>query len=50
VGLNALSSGLLKGKEIVKQLSRLALRLVDLKLMKEEKLAKDCAKAVGARS
>jgi len=50
VGRNALSSGLLKMDEVVKQLPKLALRLVDLKLVKEEKPVKSCAKAAGAKS
>jgi hypothetical protein len=49
VGRNALSSGLLKSDEVVKQLPRLALRLGDLKLVKYEKPAKSRAKAVGAK-
>ena len=50
VGRNALSSGLLKSNEVVKQLPKLALRLGDLKLVKEERPAKSRAKAVGAHS
>ena len=50
VGRNALSSGLLKSEEIIKQLPKLALRLVDLKMVKEERPAKDRAKAAGAHS
>ena len=50
VGRNALSSGLLKIDEVIKQLPELGLRLGDLKLMKEEKPAKSRAKAAGAHS
>lgn len=50
VGRNALSSGLLKSNEVVKQLPKLALRLSDLKLVKEEKPVKSRAKAIGAQS
>lgn len=50
VGRNAVSSGLLKREEIVKQLSKLALRLEELKLVKEGKPAKGRAKAAGAKS
>ncbi|MFL6213792.1 MAG: hypothetical protein ACJ74J_08800, partial [Blastocatellia bacterium] len=50
VGRNALSSGLLKSDEIIKQLPKLALRLSDLKLVKEEKPVKSRAKAAGAKS
>jgi hypothetical protein len=50
VGRNAVSSGLLKSEEIVKQLPKLALRLVDLKLVKEEKPSKSRVKAAGAHS
>jgi len=50
VGRNALSSGLLKSDEIIKQLPKLALRLVNLKLVKEEKPVKSRAKAASAKS
>jgi Transposase DDE domain len=50
VGRNAVSSGLLKSEEIVKQLPKLALRLSDLKLVVVEKPAKSRAKAAGAHS
>jgi hypothetical protein len=50
VGRNALSSGLLKRDGVVKQLPKMALRLGDLKLVKDEKPAKSRAKAVGAKS
>jgi hypothetical protein len=50
VGRNAISSGLLKRDEVVKQLPKLALRLAELKLVKGEKPAKSRAKAVGAKS
>lgn len=50
VGRNAVSSGLLKSDEIIKQLPKLALRLGDLKLVKEEKPSKSRAKAAGAHS
>jgi hypothetical protein len=50
VGRNALSSGLLKSDKVVKQLPKLALRLADLKLLKEEKPSKSRAKTVGAHS
>jgi hypothetical protein len=50
VGRNALSSGLLKSDEVVKQLPQLALRLGDLKLVKTENPAKSRAKAAGAHS
>lgn len=50
VGRNALSSGLLKRDDVVKQLPKMALRLGDLKLVKDEKPAKSRAKAVGAKS
>ena len=49
VGRNAVSSGLVKSEEIVKQLPKLALRLSDLKLV-VEKPAKSRAKAAGAHS
>jgi hypothetical protein len=50
VGRNALSSGLLKREEIIKQLPKLALRLCDVKLVEVEKAAKSRAKAAGAKS
>jgi Transposase DDE domain len=50
VGRNALSSGLLESEDVIRQLPKLALRLVDLKLVKEEKPAKSRAKAAGAHS
>jgi hypothetical protein len=50
VGRNAVSSGLLKSEEIVKQLPKLALRLCDVKLVEVEKPAKSRAKAAGAKS
>ena len=50
VGRNAISSGLLKSDEIVKQLPKLALRLCDVKLVEVEKAAKSRAKAAGAES
>jgi len=50
VGRNALSSGLLKRDEVIKQLPKLAMRLVDLKLVKEEKPVKSRAKGAGAKS
>lgn len=50
VGRNAVSSGLLKSEEIVKQLPKLGLRLGDLKLVKDEKSAKSRAKAVRDKS
>ncbi len=50
VGRNALSSGLLKAEEIVKQMPKLALRLGDVKLIEIEKPAKSRARAAGAKS
>jgi hypothetical protein len=50
VGRNALSSGLLKSEEVIKQLPKLALRLGDLKLVKAEKPSKGRAKAATAHS
>jgi hypothetical protein len=50
VGRNAISSGLLKTEELMKQLPKLALRLVDVKLVEVEKPAKSRAKAAGAKS
>ena len=50
VGRNAVSSGLLKSEELVKQLPKLALRLDDLKLVEAEKPAKICTKAAGANT
>lgn len=50
VGRNALSSGLLKSDELVKQLPKLALRLGDVKMVEVEKPAKSRAKAAGAKS
>jgi hypothetical protein len=50
VGRNAVSSGLVKSEEIVKQLPKLALRLSDLKLVVVEKPAKSRAKAAGTHS
>ena len=50
MGINAVRPALLKRKEVVKQLPKMALRLVELKLVKDEKPAKSCAKAVGAKS
>jgi hypothetical protein len=50
VGRNAISSGLLKSEEIIKQLPKLALRLCDVKLVEVEKPAKSRAKAAGANS
>jgi hypothetical protein len=45
VGRNAISSGLLKREEIIKQLPKLALRLCDVKMVEVEKPAKSRAKA-----
>jgi len=50
VGRNAISSGLLKTDELVKQLPKLALRLGDVKLVEVEKPVKSRAKAAGAKS
>ena len=50
VGRNAISSGLIKGEEIIKQLPKLALRLSDVKLVEVEKPVKSRAKAAGAKS
>ena len=50
VGRNAISSGLLKREEIIKQLPKLALRLSDVKMVEVEKPAKSRAKAAGAKS
>ena len=50
VGRNALSSGLLKSEEIIKQLPSLALRLCDVKLVEVEKPAKSRVKVAGAKS
>jgi hypothetical protein len=50
VGRNAISSGLLKREEIVKQLPKLALRLGDLKLVQMEKPIKSRPKAPGTKS
>lgn len=47
VGRNAISSGLLKREEIVKQLPKLALRLCDVKLVESEKAVKSRSKAPG---
>ena len=49
VGRNAVSSGLLKTEELIKQLPKLALRLCDVKLIEVEKAAKSRAKAAGAK-
>jgi hypothetical protein len=48
VGRNAISSGLLKREELVKQLPKLALRLGGLKMVEVEKPVKSRAKAAGA--
>ena len=45
VGRNAVSSGLLKAEELMKQMPKLALRLSDVKLVEIEKRAKSRAKA-----
>jgi hypothetical protein len=50
VGRNAISSGLVKREEIIKQLPKLALRLSDVKMVEVEKPAKSRAKAAGAKS
>ena len=50
VGRNAISSGLLKSDELIKQLPKLAIRLVDLRLVEVEKPAKSRARAAGAKS
>jgi hypothetical protein len=50
VGRNAISSGLLKSEELIKQLPKLALRLSDVKLVEVERPAKSRAKAAGAIS
>jgi hypothetical protein len=50
VGRNAVSSGLLKSEEVVKQLPKLALRLSNVKLVEVEKPAKSRTKAAGAKS
>jgi hypothetical protein len=50
VGRNAVSSGLLKSEEIIRQLPKLALRLCEVKLVDVEKPAKSRAKAAGAKS
>lgn len=50
VGRNAISSGLLKSEELIKQMPKLALRLIDLKMVEVEKPAKSRAKAAGAKS
>jgi Transposase DDE domain len=50
VGRNAISSGLLKREEIIKQLPKLALRLSDVKIVEVEKPAKSRAKAARAKS
>ena len=50
VGRNAISSGLLKTEEMMKQMPKLALRLEDMKLVEVEKPAKSRAKAAGAKS
>lgn len=50
VGRNAISRGLLKTEELIKQMPKLALRLVDLKMVEVEKQAKSRSKAVGAKS
>ena len=50
VGRNAISSGMLKREEIIKQMPKLALRLGDVKLVEVEKPAKSRAKAAGAKS
>jgi hypothetical protein len=44
-GRNAISSGLVKSVEIIKQLPKLALRLCDVKMIEVEKGAKRRAKA-----
>jgi hypothetical protein len=49
VGRNAVSSGLLKSEEVIKQLPKLALRLSDVKMVEVEKPAKSRAKAAGAK-
>ncbi|HEY7547756.1 MAG TPA: hypothetical protein VID27_22855, partial [Blastocatellia bacterium] len=48
VGRNAISSGMVKREEIVKQLPKLALRLFDLKLVGSEKGAK--SRSMASRS
>ena len=50
VGRNAISSGLMKSEEIIKQLPKLALRLSDLKLIASEKPVKKQVKSVAANS
>jgi hypothetical protein len=50
VGRNAISGGLLKSEEIIKQLPKLALRSSDMKLLEVEKPAKSRAKAAAAKS
>jgi len=50
VGRNAISSGLLKREEVMKQLPKLAMRLCDVKLVEVEKPAKSRAKAACAKS
>ena len=50
VGRNAISSGLMKAGEVVKQMPKLALRLSDMKLIEIEKPAKSRAKVAGAKS
>jgi hypothetical protein len=49
-GAKCAEFGLLKRDEVVKQLPKRALRLVDLKLVKEETPVKSRAKAAGAKS
>lgn len=50
VGRNAISSGLMKSEELVKQMPKLALRLCDVKLIEEEKPVKGRVKAATVKS
>lgn len=50
VGRNAISSGLMKTEELIKQMPKLALRLSDVKLIEVEKPLKARAKAAGLNS